>query len=38
MEQLVTFTTHTRGNRLNLLLTNIPERMVDVPEARQAGP
>ena len=37
MEQLVTFTTHTRGNRLNLLLTNIPERVVDVQEAGRLG-
>ena len=37
MEQLVTFTTHTRGNRLDLLLTNIPERVVDVQEAGRLG-
>ena len=37
MEQMVTFTTHIRGNRLDLLLTNVPERVVDVQEAGRLG-
>ena len=37
MEQLVTFSTHIRGNRLDLLLTNIPERVVNVQEAGRLG-
>ena len=37
MEQLVTFSTHTRGNRLDLLLTNVPERVLDVQKAGRLG-
>ncbi len=37
MEQLVTFQTQVRGNILNLLLTNIPDRVSDVKAIGRLG-
>jgi hypothetical protein len=37
MEQLVTFSTHTRGNILDLVLTDIPERITAVSEEGRLG-
>jgi hypothetical protein len=37
LEQLVTFPTHIRGNILDLILTDIPERVVDVREEGRLG-
>jgi len=37
MEQLVSFSTHNKGNILDLVLTNIPERILDVSEAGRLG-
>ena len=37
MEQLVNFKTHIRGNTLDLLLTNIPERVLNVQEMGRLG-
>ena len=37
LEQLVEFSTHTRGNKLDLLLTNIPERILNVEDAGRLG-
>ena len=32
MEQLVDFPTHTRGNILDIIITNVPERIFDVED------
>jgi Endonuclease-reverse transcriptase len=37
LEQLMTFPTHVRGNVLDLLLTNIPERVLNVHDAGRLG-
>jgi Reverse transcriptase (RNA-dependent DNA polymerase)/Endonuclease-reverse transcriptase len=37
MEQLVTFSTHVRGNTLDLILTDCPERVVDVSDEGRLG-
>jgi hypothetical protein len=37
MEQLVPFSTHVRGNTLDLVLSDIPERVVDVAEEGRLG-
>jgi hypothetical protein len=37
MEQLVPFSTHVRGNTLDLVLTDIPERVVEVTEEGRLG-
>ena len=37
LEQLVDFSTHTRGNILDLLLTNIPEQILGVEENGRLG-
>ena len=37
MEQLVDFPTHTRGNTLDLILTNIPERFSDITDIGRLG-
>jgi Reverse transcriptase (RNA-dependent DNA polymerase)/Endonuclease-reverse transcriptase len=37
LEQLVNFPTHVRGNTLDLLLTNIPERVSNVYDAGRLG-
>jgi hypothetical protein len=37
MEQLVDFPTHTKGNILDLLITNVPERIVEVVESGRLG-
>ena len=37
LEQLVDFGTHVRGNILDLLLTNIPEQVLEVKEAGRLG-
>ena len=37
MEQMVEFSTHIRGNCLDLIVTNIPERVSDVTEAERLG-
>ena len=37
MEQLVDFPTHTRGNILDVILTNIPERFYEVREEGRLG-
>ena len=37
MEQLVTFPTHVKGNKLDLLLTNVPERVLEVEDAGRLG-
>ena len=37
MEQLVAFPTHVKGNVLDLLLTNVPERILEVEDAGRLG-
>lgn len=37
LEQLVEFSTHTKGNTLDLILTNIPDRVSDVEEVGRLG-
>jgi hypothetical protein len=37
MEQLVTFSTHTRGNTLDLVLTDMPERIHTVSDEGRLG-
>ena len=37
MEQLVSFSTHVKGNVLDLILTNVPERVLEVEEAGRLG-
>jgi Reverse transcriptase (RNA-dependent DNA polymerase)/Endonuclease-reverse transcriptase len=37
LEQLVQFSTHVRGNTLDLILTDIPERVINVAEEGQLG-
>ena len=37
LEQLVDFSTHIRGNVLDLLLTNIPEQILEVEESGRLG-
>ena len=37
LEQLVDFPTHSRGNVLDLVLTNIPERVTEVTEVGKLG-
>jgi hypothetical protein len=37
MEQPVTFSTHTKGNILDLLLTTVPERVTEVREEGRLG-
>jgi hypothetical protein len=37
LHQLVDFPTHTRGNVLDLILTNIPERLSNVTDAGRIG-
>ena len=37
MEEMVEFSTHIRGNCLDLIVTNIPERVSDVTEAGRLG-
>ena len=37
MEQLVDFPTHTRGNILDVVLTNVPERIFDVEDVGRLG-
>ena len=37
MEQLVDFPTHTRGNILDVILTNVPERIFDVEDVGRLG-
>jgi hypothetical protein len=37
MEQMVTFATHTKGNILDLVLTNIPDRISEVREEGRLG-
>jgi hypothetical protein len=37
MEQMVAFSTHIRGNTLELVLTVIPERVVEVTEEGRLG-
>jgi hypothetical protein len=37
MEQLVEFPTHLKGNTLDLLITNIPERVVEVTDEGRLG-
>ena len=37
LEQKVEFSTHIKGNKLDLLLTNIPERIIAVEEAGRLG-
>jgi Reverse transcriptase (RNA-dependent DNA polymerase)/Endonuclease-reverse transcriptase len=37
LEQLVTFPTHTRGNCLDLILTNVPERVVSIENVGRLG-
>jgi hypothetical protein len=37
MEQLVEFLTHLKGNTLVPLITNIPERVVEVTEEGRLG-
>jgi Reverse transcriptase (RNA-dependent DNA polymerase)/Endonuclease-reverse transcriptase len=37
MEQLVQFSTHVRGNTLDLLLTDVPERVIDVADEGRLG-
>ncbi len=37
LEQLVTFPTQVRGNILDLLLTNIPDRVSEVKDAGRLG-
>ena len=37
LEQLVKFPTHLKGNILDLVLTNIPERVTEVEEVGRLG-
>ena len=37
LEQMVEFPTHLKGNNLDLVLTNIPERVTEVAEAGRLG-
>ena len=37
MTQMVEFVTHTKGNTLDLVLTNIPERITDVQDVGRLG-
>jgi Reverse transcriptase (RNA-dependent DNA polymerase)/Endonuclease-reverse transcriptase len=37
LEQLVTFPTHVRGNTLDLILTDIPERVINITEEGRLG-
>jgi Endonuclease-reverse transcriptase len=37
MEQLVEFSTHTKGNILDLVLTNVPERIIDIRDEGRLG-
>ena len=37
LEQMVRFSTHTKGNILDLVLSNIPERVLEVKEAGRLG-
>jgi hypothetical protein len=37
MEQMVDFQTQVRGNMLDLVLTNIPERVIEVSEGGRLG-
>ena len=37
LEQLVTFPTHIKGNRLDLVLTNCPEKVISVGEGGRLG-
>ena len=37
MEQLVDFPTHTRGNILDVIITNVPERIFDVEDVGRLG-
>ena len=37
LEQMVEFPTHLKGNKLDLVLTNIPERVTEVAEAGRLG-
>jgi hypothetical protein len=37
LTQMVDFSTQVKGNCLDLVLTNIPERIVDIQEARRLG-
>jgi endonuclease/exonuclease/phosphatase family metal-dependent hydrolase len=37
LQQLVDFPTHTRGNVLDLILTNVPERVENVREGGRVG-
>jgi hypothetical protein len=37
MEQMVAFNTHTKGNILDLVLTNIPDRISDVRDEGRLG-
>jgi Reverse transcriptase (RNA-dependent DNA polymerase)/Endonuclease-reverse transcriptase len=37
MQQLVDFTTHIRGNILDLVITNVPDRVMDVREEGRLG-
>ena len=37
LEQMVNFHTHVRGNKLDLLLTNIPERIINVEDVGRLG-
>ena len=37
MEQMVDFLTHTRGNTLDVIITNVPERVVEVEDVGRLG-
>jgi hypothetical protein len=37
LQQLVDFPTHTRGNTLDLIITNIPERITNIREEARIG-
>jgi hypothetical protein len=37
LQQLVNFPTHTKGNTLDLLLTNCPDKILEVTDARRVG-
>jgi Endonuclease-reverse transcriptase len=37
MEQMVTFSTHVRGNTLDLVITDMPERVAEVTEEGRLG-
>jgi len=38
LEQLITFPTQVRGNILDLVFTNMPERVSDITEEGRLGP